>query len=50
MSEPVTAAASKRLSGPEVPMVPEELDLWPFAAQTEHRSDSEVVPGLVELR
>jgi hypothetical protein len=42
VSESVTAAASKRLSGPEVPMVPEELDLWPFVALVEPQPDSQV--------
>lgn len=42
VSESVTAAASKRLSGPEVPMVPEDLDLWPFAVLIERQSDSRV--------
>lgn len=42
VSESVTTAASKRLSGPEVPMAPEELDLWPFAAVVERQTDSRV--------
>ncbi len=42
VSESVTAAASRRLSGPQVPMAPEELDLWPFAALAEPESDSRV--------
>ena len=35
VSESVAAAESKRLSGPPVPVAPEDLELWPFRAVTE---------------
>lgn len=42
VTESVAAAASKRLSGPSVPLVPEDLDLWPFTALAEPSSGSRV--------
>lgn len=40
VSESIAAAAERRLSGPPVPLVPEDLDLWPFAARAERSPDS----------
>jgi hypothetical protein len=39
VSESIAAASERRLSGPAVPLVPEDLDLWPFAARAEPSPD-----------
>lgn len=42
VSSSIAAAEEFQLSGPEVPRVPEELDLWPFVAVVAPAADGQV--------
>jgi hypothetical protein len=42
VSDSIAAVASKRLSGPSVPLVPEDLELWPFTALAEPASGARI--------